>query len=87
MMSRPFRVGRSWPVGARVEFLGFGEDDPYTTLQPGTWGTVDLVDDTGTIHVRWDDGHRLGLVTRPFGGQHQPGFRPDRFRLVNEEES
>lgn len=68
-------------VGDRVEFLGFGEDDAYTDLQPGTLGTVDHVDDAGTVHVRWDSGHRLGLVTRPFF-QGQPGFRPDRFRVV-----
>jgi hypothetical protein len=70
------------PVGSRVEFLGFGEDDPYTTLKPGTFGTVEHVDDAGTIHVLWDDGHRLGLVTRPFGGP-QPGFRADRFRVIS----
>lgn len=73
------------PVGTRVEFLGFGEHDPYTTLKRGTRGTVDLVDDAGTIHVRWDDGHRLGLVTRPMVAG-QPGFRPDRFRVISEEE-
>lgn len=37
--------------------------DEYTQLQPGIEGTVVLVDDFGTIHVRWDDGHSLGLVT------------------------
>ena len=25
-------------------------------------GTVTLVDDLGTVHVRWDDGGTLGLV-------------------------
>lgn len=73
------------PVGTRVEFLGFGEHDPYTTLRYGTRGTVDLVDDAGTIHVRWDDGHHLGLVTRPFAGDPRP-FRADRFRVISEEE-
>jgi Domain of unknown function (DUF4314) len=68
-------------AGDRVEFLGFGEHDPYTDLRPGTLGTVDLVDDAGTVHVRWDNGSRLGMVTRPLGGR-QPGFRPDRFRRV-----
>lgn len=74
--------------GDRVEFLGFGEPDPYSTLQPGTRGTVAFVDDLGTVHVNWDDGRRLGLVTRPMvrggnGGYH--GFKPDRFRKVEDE--
>lgn len=36
--------------------------DPYTLLAPGTLGTADFVDDMGTLHVRWDDGSRLGLI-------------------------
>lgn len=36
--------------------------DPYTRLQPGTLGTVRLVDDAGTIHVKWDDGSSLGMI-------------------------
>jgi len=31
-------------------------------LTPGATGTVAHVDDLGTIHVRWDDGHSLGIV-------------------------
>lgn len=36
--------------------------DPFTALQPGATGTVRRVDDAGTVHVQWDDGHRLGMV-------------------------
>ena len=36
--------------------------DPYTNLVPGNLGTVERVDDLGTIHVHWDQGSRLGLV-------------------------
>lgn len=36
--------------------------DPYTRLQPGTAGTVGLVDDFGTIHIKWDDGSSLGMI-------------------------
>jgi hypothetical protein len=65
-------------VGDRVVFDGFGQPDPYSDLQPGTGGTVDHVDDWGTVHVKWDSGGSLGMVTRPwFAGQ--PDFRPDRF--------
>lgn len=69
-------------VGDRVEFVGFGAADPYTRLEPGTMGTVTLIDDAGTVHVTWDNGSHLGMVTRPFGGDRRP-FVPDRFRVVS----
>jgi DNA polymerase I-like protein with 3'-5' exonuclease and polymerase domains len=37
-------------------------DDPYTKLTPGERGTVDFVDDTATVHIRWDCGAGLGAV-------------------------
>lgn len=36
--------------------------DPYTRLLPGDEGTVDHVDNAGTVHVRWDNGSNLGLI-------------------------
>ena len=36
--------------------------DPYTKIKSGTLGTVDFTDDIGTVHITWDDGHKLGLV-------------------------
>lgn len=36
--------------------------DPYTNLQPGDEGAVMMIDDIGTLHVRWDNGSTLGLV-------------------------
>ncbi|WP_327007648.1 DUF4314 domain-containing protein [Dactylosporangium sp. NBC_01737] len=36
--------------------------DPHTTIRPATLGTVTLVDSRNTTHVRWDDGHQLGLI-------------------------
>jgi hypothetical protein len=36
--------------------------DPYSTLPEGATGTVDCIDDIGTIHVSWDCGSRLGLI-------------------------
>lgn len=47
-------------VGDRVELVAC--NDPYTRLRPGEQGTVAFVDDTGTVHVRWDSGARLGMV-------------------------
>ena len=48
-------------VGDRVKLVHC--NDPYTTISPGTLGTVTLVDDLGTTHVRWDNGIQLGLIT------------------------
>jgi Domain of unknown function (DUF4314) len=49
-----------YPVGTRV--LLVRTTDEYTRLQPGATGTVNFIDDLGTIHVRWDDGSSLGIV-------------------------
>ena len=37
-------------------------DDLYGKLKPGDRGTVEMVDDTGTVFVRWDSGSGLGVV-------------------------
>jgi len=37
-------------------------EDPHTRLRPGVTGLVTLVDGAGTVHVLWEDGHRLGLI-------------------------
>lgn len=49
-------------VGDRVRLIS--TSDPYTNLTHGCEGTVEFIDDLGTIHVRWDNGSRLGLVPR-----------------------
>lgn len=36
--------------------------DRYSNRQPGSIGTIDFIDDAGTIHVVWEDGGRLGLI-------------------------
>ena len=46
--------------GTRVCLVSM--DDPYSLLKPGSLGTVEAVDDIGTIHVNWDCGSYLGLV-------------------------
>ncbi|GMK39115.1 hypothetical protein PCCS19_21690 [Paenibacillus sp. CCS19] len=48
------------PKGRRVELVSM--TDPYTTLKPGDQGTVNFVDDAGTIFVNWDSGSKLGVV-------------------------
>lgn len=48
-----------YPAGCRVELLRM---DDVQAPPIGTFGTVDVVDDLGTIHVTWDNGSRLGVA-------------------------
>jgi len=54
------RLRKEYPSGARVELVRM--DDPYSRLKPGDRGTVDFIDDIGTIFCRWDCGSSLGVV-------------------------
>ena len=47
------RLRRKYPPGSRVELIYL--DDPYQKIPKGTLGTVQCVDDIGTIHVSWTD--------------------------------
>ena len=50
-----------FPKGTRVELISM--NDPYNRkLKPGGQGTVNFVDDTGTVFVDWDCGSGLGVV-------------------------
>jgi len=51
---------KQYPSGTRVELVHM--NDPYSKLRPGDRGTVDFVDDTGTIFCSWDIGSSLGVV-------------------------
>lgn len=54
-----------YPAGCRVRLIEM--NDPYRHMPDGLEGTVVCVDDTGTIHVSWDDGSSLGVV---YGENH-----------------
>ena len=47
-------------VGRRIKLIRC--NDSFTKLESGAEGVVDHVDDTGTLHVHWDNGAVLGLV-------------------------
>ena len=49
----------NYPKGTRVELVKM---DDVQAPPIGTQGTVQLVDDTGTIMVDWDNGSTLGVV-------------------------
>jgi len=57
-------------IGKRVRFLR--SSDPFTKLQHGDEGVVRTVDDFGTVHIKWDNGSTLGMITE----------EGDRFQLV-----
>ena len=45
--------------GTRVRLIYMND---ARAVEPGTEGTVDHVDDAGTVHVKWDNGRGLGLI-------------------------
>lgn len=48
-----------YPKGSRVEVVQMNDEQ---AVPNGTLGTVEFVDDIGTIHVAWDNGSTLGLI-------------------------
>ena len=67
------RTKQLYPPGTRIVL---GEmSDPYSPVPPGTRGTVQAVDDMGTVHPVWDNGRTLGVI---------PG--EDSFRKLTQEE-
>ena len=63
------RTRTLYQAGTRVELIEM--DDPFTFLKEGDQGTVEMIDDMGQIHVRWDAWSGLALI---------PGI--DRFKKV-----
>ena len=51
---------KQYPKGTRVALVRM--NDPYTKLRPGDRGTVDFIDDAGSIFCIWDNGSTLGVV-------------------------
>ena len=53
------RFGRKRMEGTRLRLIAM---DDRQAPPKGTEGTVQFVDDAGTIHVQWDTGSSLGLI-------------------------
>lgn len=66
------RYKGQYPNGARLELISM--EDPQA-VPPGTRGTVQFVDDVGSIHMNWDNGRTLALVPKE-----------DSFRKLTEQE-
>ena len=63
-------IKNKYPAGTRIKLIEM--NDPWNPVEPGTEGTVRLVDDIGQIHMKWDNGRTLALV---------PG--QDEFEIIN----
>ena len=53
-------IKQKYPKGTRIMLNSM--DDPHHPVPTGTLGTVETVDDIGTIHMKWDNGQSLGLI-------------------------
>ena len=53
-------IKEDYPPGTRVMLLSM--EDPWSPVPSGTRGTVDVVDDIGQIHMKWDNGRTIALV-------------------------
>ena len=54
------QITKKYPPGTRIELISM--KDPYCPVPPGTKGTVQMVDDAGTIHPKFDNGRTLGII-------------------------
>jgi hypothetical protein len=75
------QVKDSYPPGTTVEFISFGVPDESSQLSAGDVGHVTFVDATGTVHVHWENGSTIGMLTLPEPFGHDPDFKPDNFRI------
>lgn len=53
------RHRKNYPPGTRIQLLHM--NDPYSPVEPGTRGTVELIDSMAQIHMKWDNGRSLPL--------------------------
>lgn len=53
-------IKKKYPAGTRIRLINM--NDPWHPVEPGTEGTVKLVDDIGQLHMKWDNGRTLALV-------------------------
>ena len=72
-LQRAQRIKDEYPRGTRVLLIEMGYDP--RPVDPNTRGTVQHVDDMGTVHCKFDNGRCLGLIA----GE-------DSFRKLTEQE-
>lgn len=75
------RIKEQYPKGTRIRLIGM--DDPYAPIAPGTEGTVNVVDDIGTLHCIFDNGRTLGVI--PGEDSFSVISRPEQTELLENE--
>lgn len=68
-----------YPPGTRIQLIKM--NDPHSPVEEGTRGTVKHVDDSGQLHMQWDNGRTLALVPG------EDSFRKLTDRELSEEQS
>ena len=53
----------SFLPGDRVELTAVSDDYQQFALMTGDQGSVEFTDSLGTIHIRWDSGRRIGIIS------------------------
>ena len=53
-------IQEQYPPGTRIRLNSM--NNPYAPVTPGTEGVVDVVDDDGQLHMKWDNGRTLALI-------------------------
>lgn len=73
---------KMYPEGTRIKINTMS--DPYHSVPSGTLGTVNHVDDAGTIHMTWDNGQSLGLIDGEddFTVVHRPEYKEEQIRVL-----
>ncbi len=66
-------IKEQYPEGTRILLVQMG-DDP-NPVPPNTRGTVDFVDDIGTVFVKFDNGRSLGMA-----------YGEDQYRKLTQQE-
>ena len=63
---------KQYPIGTKIQLISM-RDEKYPIL-PGTIGVVTHIDDMGSIHLKWQNGSSLAIITEV-----------DSFRVVRAE--
>lgn len=73
---------KMYPEGTRIKINEM--NDPYHSVPSGTLGTVNRVDDAGTIHMKWDNGQSLGLIDEEddFTVVYRPEYKEKQIRVL-----
>lgn len=76
------QLRKLYPKGTRIRIHEMKGD--YQPVPKGTYGTVQFVDDAGTIHMTWDNGRGLGAVIgeNDFTVIARPDQLPEKIKVL-----